>query len=92
MKWRENIKKKHAKERVQSTNLSLNKFKFERWNDGKILKKNMQKKKKSNKKMRIKFDRKKPEDDKVWKKIIQMITNKVNCNKKKENQIQKTKK
>jgi hypothetical protein len=62
MKWRENIKKKHAKE------------------------------KKSNKKMRIKFDRKKPEDDEVWKKIIQMITNKVNCNKKKENQIQKTKK
>jgi len=44
----------------------------------------MQKKKKATKKMRIKFDRKKPKDDEVWKKIIQMITNKVNCNKKKK--------
>jgi hypothetical protein len=53
----------------------------------------MQKKKKTTKRMRIKFNSKKPEDDEGWKKIIQMITNKVNCNKKKkENQIQKTKK
>ena len=54
MKWRKNIKKKHAKE------------------------------KKTTKRMRIKFNSKKPEDDEGWKKIIQMITNKVNCNNKKK--------
>jgi hypothetical protein len=52
--------------RLQSRSLTLNQFNFEWWNRWKLLikKKNLQK----HKKIRIKFEREKPNEDEIWKK------------------------